>query len=202
MSAYPDPMDRCIRVLSRLPGLGRRSAERMALKLAQNPGGLLDDVKLALTELKEQIATCTSCGALTEKNQDPCRWCTDPKRESRILCVVESTSDLLLLERSGGFKGRYFCLNARLSPMRGEGPADVPTGKLLQKISDGSVEEVILALNADVESDATAAYLVDVLKSRSVRVTRLALGLPAGSGIAYADDITLSRALEGRTPIR
>ena len=199
--SYPEPIENLIKALSRLPGLGRRSAERIALRLAQNPGRRIEDLVAALTEVKQTMTGCDTCGSLTTRTQNPCRWCSDRSRDDRLLCVVESSSDLLLIEQSGSFKGRYYCLNARLAPARGEGVEDLQVSRLLNRLDVLGVEEVILALNTDVESDATASYLADVLKPRNVKVSRLAFGIPAGSGIAYADEITLSRALSGRQSI-
>jgi recombination protein RecR len=198
---HPDPIENLIKALSRLPGLGRRSAERIALRLAQNPGRRVEDLVTALQDVQKTMTGCELCGGLTTRTQNPCGWCTDRSRDDSLLCVVETSSDLLLIEHSGGFKGRYFCLNARLSPARGEGVDDLQLPKLLSRIDALDPKEVILALNTDVESDATASFLADVLHQKQVKVSRLAFGIPAGSGLAYADDLTLTRALSGRQEI-
>ncbi len=194
-----EPMERLIAVLARLPGLGRRSAERIALRLVRDRSrGLGRELVAALQELDEHMRYCTRCGGLTTTAADPCRLCTDPRREDALLCVVEDAADLFQIENSGSFRGRYHVLGGRLSPMRGEGPSTLRVESLVQRLREGAVREVILALNTEVESDATVAFLAEQLKPLGVRVTRLAYGLPAGSGIAYSDAVTLSHALEGR----
>jgi recombination protein RecR len=186
--------------LSRLPGIGRRSGERMAIKLVHDPV-LLRDLTQALREATEELRCCSRCGAITRASEDPCRLCTDHRRDDALLCVVEDPSDIVLIEKSRGFNGRYHALMGRLSPMNGKGPADLRIEPLLRRVAEGKVTEVLLALNTDVESDATAGYLCHLLKDRKVKVTRLATGLPAGSGVMYADPLTLARAIEGRQPV-
>ncbi len=193
-----DSFEHLIRVLNRLPSIGRRSAERMALRLATDRGTLRKDVLAALRAVDETLTLCSRCGSLTEREADPCALCTSPRRRDGVLCVVEDPGDVLIMERAGGYDGRYHCLGGKLSPMRGQGAADITVETLLQRVREESISEVILALNTDVESDATAHYLRDVLRSRDVTVSHLAWGLPAGSGIAYADPQTLSRAMAGR----
>ena len=194
----PACLDKLIVCLARLPGIGRRSAERMALKLARDPRGLLRELALALKEVGEQVGSCSRCGALSPVGTDPCRLCTDPRRDGTLLCVVEDPTDIRAIEKSLGFTGRYHALMGRLSPMDGEGPADLRIGELEKRIPAEGVREVILALNTDVESDATARFIADRLKSMNVKVTRIAFGLPAGSGIVYSDAVTLARAMKGR----
>ena len=192
-------LERTIDALARLPGLGRRSAERMALKLARDRGRpLLREVVAALQALDAEVRVCSRCGALTAADADPCRLCTDPRRDAKRLCVVEEPTDIVQIEKSAGFNGRYHALMGRLSPQRGESPRTLRVEALLKRVVAEGVEEVILALNTDVESDATAAWLHEKLAPLGVRVSRLAFGLPAGSGIAYSDPLTLARALEGR----
>ena len=191
-------LDRLIGCLCRLPGVGRRSAERMALKLARDPKGLLADLAAALKEVGEKNCCCSRCGVITTVDKNPCRLCTDPRRDDAMLCVVEDAEDILPIERSMGFKGRYHSLMGKISPMRGQGPDDLRIDALLKRVDEGRFTEIILALNTDVESDATASYISDLLKSRKVKVTRLAFGLPAGSGIMYSDAVTLARAIKGR----
>lgn len=196
-----EPIDKLVSILGRLPGVGRRSAERMAMKLARDPGGLVNDLLAALQDVSARVRTCSWCGSLTLAAEDPCVLCKDPRRDARVICVVEDPGDILLIERSGEFKGRYHALMGKLSPMQGEGPQNLRLDALLKRIDKDGIGEVILALNSDVESDATAAFLRHALSSRKVRVSRLAFGMPAGSEIAYSDPVTLARAIEGRRPM-
>ncbi len=193
-----EPLDKLTSLLGRLPGVGRRSAERMALKLARDSRGLVRDLILALQELDAKVGACTLCGGITLKTEDPCSLCRDARRDSRVICVVEEPGDILLIERTGCFRGRYHALMGKLSPMKGEGVQDLRVESLLKRIDGEGVEEVILALNSDVESDATSSFLQHALSTREVKVSRLAFGIPAGSAIAYSDSVTLSRALQNR----
>lgn len=196
-----EPLDKLVAVLGKLPGVGRRSAERMALALVCEGSGLLRGLIGALQEVETRVRLCSACGGLTLKQDDPCTLCRDPRRESRIVCVVEEPADILLLERAGAFRGRYHALLGRISPIRGEGIPDRRIEALLKRIGQENIREVILALNSDVEGDATASYLAQVLAGCPVKVSRLAMGLPAGSAIAYSDPVTLSRALQDRRPL-
>jgi len=195
------PLDNLVAALSRLPGIGRRTAERMALALVQDGKGLMRILANALLEADESIATCERCGSLTLASRNPCDLCVRPRKDSQLLCVVESPSDVMKIEESGGFQGRYHALMGRLSPMHGIGAADLRVDRLLQRIGDEKIEEVVIALGTDVESDATASYLKEVLSTRDVRVSRIAFGLPAGSAIEYSDSATLARAIKGRQEI-
>ncbi len=194
----PEALDNLISGLSRLPGVGKRSAERMALAILRDPSGVGAELSATLQSALQQLAPCRSCGNITLRSQDPCAICTDPRRDSKLLCVVEEPADILVMERSGAFRGRYHSLMGRLSPMRGEGVRNLRVEQLLERVRRGGVQEVLLALNSDVESDATAAYLRDALSNMNVKVTQLARGIPAGSGLAYSDAATLSRALANR----
>lgn len=200
--SWPAPVDRLVAVLARLPGVGRRSAGRMALALARNRGQLLGDLQVVLRETEQTVVACSICGSLTLREADPCRLCTDPRRDDHVLCVVEDAADIELIEGTGGFLGRYWSLGGRLSPARNEGPTGFRLGPLIQRIKDLGVAEVILALNFDVESDSTASFLRESLVDLPVRVTRLARGIPAGSGLAYSDSQTLTSALQGRQPLK
>ena len=184
--------------LSRLPGVGRRSAQRMAQRIARDPARLGSDLLSAIQDVRQCVAVCEQCGALTLKDRNPCGICSDPSRDQGLLCVVEDASDIVLIEQAGGFQGRYHSLLGKLSPMRGEGPANPRFQALLARVESEHIKEVILALNADVESDATASYLHDELVARQAIVSRLALGIPVGSGVSYSDPVTLSRAMKGR----
>lgn len=196
-----ESLDRLKILLSRLPGIGRRSAERMAIAIARNREGYIETLCQTLQQVGRDVASCRLCGAMTPSDEDPCRLCTDPRREERLLCVVEDPADIEVLERSGIFRGRYHALMGRLAPVRGESPATMRLDSLRRRIDQGEVDEVILALNSDVESDATAMYLAEVLASAKAKITRLARGIPAGSGLAYADPVTLEAALRHRTRI-
>lgn len=194
-----EAVERLVSVLAKLPGLGRRSAERIALRLVRDRGrGTAAEIIAALQGLESQVRLCAVCGAMTSADRDPCRICTDPRRETRVLCVVEDPSDIASIEGSGGFQGRYHALMGRLSPMRGEGPRQLRVEALVRRIGEDRIEEVILALNTDAESESTAQWLAGKLAVLGVRITRIAYGIPVGSGIAYSDPVTLQRAIAGR----
>ncbi len=193
----PDALGRAVRALGRLPALGRRSAERVAFALVRKPA-LRDELLQALQELAASVGCCSRCGSITARAEDPCAICQDASRDAALLCVVEEPGDVVLMERAGNYRGRYHVLMGKISPLRGQGPDELRIQALLDRIASGEVREVLLALDADVESDATASYLREVLAGRNVRVSRLAPGIPAGSGITYADPITLARAIQGR----
>lgn len=186
-------------MLAKLPGIGRRSAERIAIGLVSERSRerlhrLIDELR----RVEAHVILCSRCGALTEKEQDPCVYCTSSRRDAQALCLVESPSDILLMEKAGVFRGRYHVLGGTISPMKGESVEHLRIEPLLRRLDNEPIQEVILALNTDVESDATASYLGHLLAQRDVKVTRLAVGLPVGSGLAYSDSVTLSRALNGR----
>lgn len=172
----------------------------MALKLVVQRDTLLRELITALQDAGERLCACSSCGGITPIDENPCRFCTDPSRDSTMLCIVEDPSDLLLIENTGGYRGRYHVLMGKISPMQGEGVAALRLETLLRRMDSEHVQEVILALNSDVESEATASFLRDQLASRNVRITRPAMGLPVGSGIAYTDSVTLARAIKSRQP--
>ena len=194
-----DPLGQLTEALAKLPGIGRRTAERLATHLARNPSGPARELAGAIEAAREQLTACGQCGSVTPKAENPCRLCSDARRDDGILCVVEEPSDIALIERSGEYRGRYFALMGKISPMRGEGLGDLRLPALLERA--GKAQEVLLALNCDVESEATASYLRHVLSQKlpKVKVSRLALGIPAGSAIAYSDPVTLGRAIRGRT---
>ncbi len=192
------PVDNLIRSLSKLPGLGRRSAERAALALLRKPELLLDTLAAALQEARTTVCCCSVCGGFTSREQDPCALCSDTSRDSTVLCVVEEPSDIFAIERSGGYRGRYHALMGKLSPARQTGPADLRLRALADRVGRGGVTEVLLALSTDMEGDATAGYIGELLRPLGVRVTRLAFGLPADSGVGYSDPLTLKRAISGR----
>lgn len=191
-------LDRLTRCLGKLPGIGRRSAERVALSLVRNREGLLDELIEAMREVGERMCCCGRCGSITTVDRDPCGLCTSPRRDASLLCVVEDPNDIVLIERSGEYHGRYHALMGRLSPMRGEGRGDIRVDALVSRVREEGFTEVILATNTDVEGESTASYLAEVLRPFEVKVSRLALGLPAGSGIRYADPVTLGKAISYR----
>ncbi len=196
MASLPEPVVALTAALGRLPGIGPRSAERLALHLVQADPSVTRTLADALVAARDRVSTCTTCGALTEVQ--PCRVCSDPTRATGVLCVVERALDVLSLEKSHAHRGRYHVLGGRLSPINGVGPEDLRIDPLETRIQPESISEVILALGSDVEGEATSVYLAKRLASHGVRVTRIAQGLPAGSGLEYADDLTLARALQGR----
>lgn len=192
------PVDNLIRSLSKLPGLGRRSAERAALALLRKPELLLDTLVAALQEARATVCCCSVCGGFTSKEHDPCKLCTSATRDDALLCVVEEPADIYSIERSGGFNGRYHALMGKLSPSRQSGPSELRLGALAERVARGGVKEVLLALSTDMEGDTTAGYIGELLRPSGVRVTRLAFGLPADSGVGYSDPLTLKRAISGR----
>lgn len=194
-----ESLDNLCACLSKLPGIGRRSAERMAMKLVRNRDGLLKELIAALEDAGKSIRCCSMCGNITSVENELCRLCTDKNRDGKILCVVEDPNDIIMIERSGGFHGRYHALMGKISPLKGDGPDNLRIESLLERVEKEKFEEIVLALNTDVESDATASFVSDLLKDKDVKVTRLAFGLPAGSGIMYSDPVTLARAIKGRT---
>ena len=196
-----DAFERLIGALARLPGVGRRSAERMALRLVVKKATLLKELQAALLDADGSLVCCSVCGAITRSDSDPCRICTDPGRTSRVLCLVEDPGDILLIEKAGVFRGRYHSLMGRLSPMNGIGVAELRIEPLVRRIRSEGVEELLLALNSGVESDATGAFIRDRVGVPGLRISRLAHGLPVGSGVSYLDSVTLGRAIEGRQAI-
>jgi recombination protein RecR len=183
-------------LLGKLPGIGPRSAERLALHLAQSDPGSVRELAEALVQARERVRFCPTCGALTE--QVPCSICADPRRDAAVICVVERPVDVLWLEKAHTFRGKYHVLGGKLSPLNGVDPDDLRIGALEQRLTAEPIQEIILALPTDVEGDATGFYLAKRLAASGVKITRLAHGLPAGSGLDFADELTLSRALEGR----
>lgn len=172
------------------------------MTLVQDQKGLMRILANALLEADDGIACCERCGSVTLSAISPCELCIQPRRDVHILCVVESPGDIMKIEESGGFQGRYHALMGKLSPMHGTGAADLRVDKLLQRIADEKITEVVIALGTDVESDATASYLNEVLAARNVVLSRIAFGLPAGSAIEYSDASTLAHAIAGRQKMK
>lgn len=195
------PLDNLIAALEKLPGIGKRSAERMAFALVQNRNGLARRLADALLAADEQVATCSRCGSITVTKEDPCSLCTDGRRANGQLCVVENPGDIMKIENCNGFTGRYHVLGGHLSPALGKGVAELRVSELLARLQPDGIQEVIIALGTDVESEATASYLAELVASRGIKASRLAFGLPSGSAIEYADSTTLSRAIQGRQSI-
>ena len=194
---FPTPVKALIAELKRLPGIGPRSAERIAVWLLQNKKAEPLVLAESLIEANEKIIACPVCGFFATR--EICDICADPKRDDTLLCVVEQATDVLPLERSGVFKGRYHCLGGKLSPLDRVSPDDLKIPELIRRLdSNDATMEIILALGADVEGEATSNYLADMLRGRSAKVTRIAQGLPAGGGLEHADELTLIRALQGR----
>ncbi|MGA2140532.1 MAG: recombination mediator RecR [Verrucomicrobiia bacterium] len=196
---YPTPVKNLITQLSRLPGIGKRSAERIALYLLRSNGDTNRQLSQAIVDAKARIRNCTRCGSYTEN--DPCEICANPRREQSSICVVEGPNDILTLERAGVHKGVYHALMGRISPLDGVGPDQLRIAALLERAKRDKPTEVILALGADVESEATASHLIAQLKPLGVTVSRIALGLAVGSALETADEVTLARALEGRRKV-
>lgn len=192
---YPPPLARLIEALQRLPGIGPKTAQRLTFFLLKQPPAMVEALARALLDLTG-VRHCSRCFHVTD--EDPCRICADPARDGTVLCVVEEPNDLLALERTGEYRGRYHVLMGALSPLDGIGPDDLRIRELLARVEGGGVREVILATNPTVEGDATALYLARLLRPLGVRVTRIARGLPVGGDLEYADEVTLARALEGR----
>ena len=192
----PDPLNRLVAQLSKLPGIGEKTAQRLAFHILRAPPEYAHELVAALEEVKSKVRLCTRCFALTEGSL--CGFCTDSRRDERTLCVVEGIADLMALEKTREFKGRYHVLHGVLSPLEGIGPEQLRIQELLVRLEDGKVEEVIVATNPDVEGEATALYLTRLLKPMGLRITRLAQGLPMGGDLEFADQATLARALSGR----
>ncbi len=190
------PLARLIEELFKLPGIGPKSAQRLAYHILRQPVSEARALASAILEVKEKIAFCSVCQNVTDA--DPCRLCTDERRDRSAICVVEEPQDVMVVERSGSYRGLYHVLHGAISPMDGIGPEDLKIKELLDRIEAGGVAEVILATNPNLEGEATAMYLARVLRPLGVKVTRLARGLPVGGDLEYADDVTLARALEGR----
>lgn len=199
MFYLPDAVRDLIASLSKLPGVGPRSAERIALHLIQSEPATVERLATAITHARDIIRFCSACGSLTEN--DPCSICADGRRDSSLVCLVEKPVDILVLEKSGSFKGKYHVLGGKISPLNGVGPEDLRIAELEHRIRRENIREIIIALPSDVEGDATSFYLSKRFAPQNVQITRLAQGLPAGSALDFADDVTILRALEGRRPL-
>ena len=196
MSALPDSITALIAELNKLPGIGPRSAERVALYLAQTDSAAVKQLADTMVQAREKIHFCATCGALTEKS--PCSICTDARRDASLVCVVERAVDILSIEKSGTYRGKFHVLGGKISPLDGVEPEDLRISELEKRLKQEPVREIVIALSTDVEGDATSHYLAKRLARKGLKISRIAYGLPAGSGLEFADELTLSRALEGR----
>jgi recombination protein RecR len=196
MPILPNAITSLIEALSKLPGIGPRSAERIALHLVQAESGAVTQLADTILSAREQVHLCGVCGALTERS--PCPICSDPRRDSSLICLVERPVDIISVEKSGTFHGRYHVLGGKISPLNGVEPEDLRIADLEKRLAQEPIRELIVALGTDVEGDATGFYLAKRLAHAGLKITRIAHGLPAGAGLEFADEITLSSALEGR----
>jgi recombination protein RecR len=196
MGYYPPSLVRLIKHLSRLPGIGEKTATRLALHILRSSYEDAKGLSESILEVKDRVKLCPKCFGLADT--DPCNLCASPHRDRTIVCVVEQPSDLVALEKSGAFKGLYHVLHGALSPMNGIGPDDLKIKELVTRVADGKIRELILATNTNVEGEATASYLAQRLKAYPARVTRIASGVPMGSDLKYLDEVTISRAMERR----
>ncbi len=194
--AYPGSLKRLIDVLCRFPGVGQKTAQRLAFYLLGCSREEVVAIARAMVEAKDKLTFCTECGSLSE--QEHCSYCSDSGRDRTLLCVLQEPRDVLVLERTGQFRGLYHVLHGVLSPLDGIGPEELKLDRLVERIEKVGITEVIIATNPNVEGDATAGYLARLLRPLSIKITRIAFGLPVGGDIEYADDLTLSRALDGR----
>jgi recombination protein RecR len=197
--SLPEPLTELIEQLRKLPGIGAKGAQRIAFHILRNPREDAEHLCEAVRGVKERVTYCSVCNNITDA--DPCVFCTSPSRDRHLICVVEEPQNVSVVEKTGGFRGAYHVLMGVLSPLHGIGPDDLKIKGLLARVADGGAEEVILATSPTVEGEATALYLARLLKPLGVRVTRIAMGIPVGSDIEYADEITMTRAMEGRREV-
>ena len=196
MQYYPPSLVRLIKGLAKLPGIGEKTATRLALHILRSSHEDAKRLSESILEVKGKVRLCSKCFGLADT--DPCRLCVNPNRDTTIICVIEQPSDLVALEKSGAFKGLYHVLHGALSPMNGIGPNDLKIKELMARVSNGKIEELVIATNTNVEGEATASYLAQILKAHPVRVTRIASGVPMGSDLKYLDEVTINRAMERR----
>jgi recombination protein RecR len=196
MNSIPEPIIALTAALAKLPGVGPRSAERIALHLVQTDSSAVKQLAETIVHAREKIKFCEICGSLTEKS--PCFFCTDSKRDASLVCVVERAVDILSVEKSGTFRGKFHVLAGKISPLDGVEPEDLKIADLERRLTGEPIKEIIIALGTDVEGDATSHYLAKRLARSGLKISRIGFGLPAGSGLEFADELTLIRALEGR----
>jgi recombination protein RecR len=196
MADIAEPVNRLVEQFKKLPGIGTKSAHRLAFFVLKMDNGAVHELAETLLEVKRSIRRCSVCNNLTDV--DPCHYCTHPSRSDRVLCVVEESNNILPVEKTHEFKGRYHVLMGSISPLKGMSPDKLGIPSLLQRLQTGAIEEVIVATNPNVEGETTAIYLSRLIKPLGIRVTRLGLGLPVGGDLDYADEVTMAKALEGR----
>jgi len=194
----PEPLQKLINAFERLPGIGPKSASRLAFFLLRADASFSDDLAESLTGLKDKVSFCEECFNITMAGRELCEVCESPQRDDGVICVVEEALDVLALERTGGYFGKYHVLHGVMSPIEGIGPDDIKIRPLIERVSLGEIKEIILATNPSMEGDTTAMYIQQQLEPYQVRITRLARGLPVGGDLEYADQNTLLRALAGR----
>jgi recombination protein RecR len=195
----PEAVESLIEELMRLPGIGRKTAQRLAFHLLRAPGEAPRRLAEALDRVARDVTWCPRCFHLAERGE-LCRICADPRRSERVICVVETPTDLIAIERAGGFTGRYHVLGGSIDPLEGIGPEDLTIDALMARLEEGGVEEVILASNATLDGDTTALYLARLIRPKGIAVSRPARGLPVGGDLEFADESTIARAMQGRTP--
>ncbi|MDR3090106.1 MAG: recombination mediator RecR [Desulfobulbaceae bacterium] len=200
MRVLPPALERLIEALSRLPGIGNKTATRLALNILRRPRAQAAELAAALEALHQSIRLCSHCFAFSE--EDPCAICADPRRDSGLICVVEESGDLLAIEKTASFKGRYHILHGVLSPIDGIGPDELKIKELEARAKSGAIDEILIATSSTVPGEATASYLLDRLADAPVQLTRLACGIPMGMDIKYADKHTLAKAIESRAVVR
>jgi recombination protein RecR len=194
--ATVDPLADLIAALQRLPGIGARSATRLAHHILKTPRDEADALCAAILSVKDRVTYCSICSNITAV--DPCAYCISPERDSRIICVVEQPENVAAVEKTRGFRGRYHVLMGAIAPLQGIGPDELKIKSLLARVGQGGVEEVIVATNPNVEGEATALYLARLLKPLGIKVTRIAMGVPVGSDLDYTDEFTMAKAMDGR----
>ena len=199
MSTYTESIEKLIEKLTKLPGIGKRSAERIVGYILNAPGQEIKSLSEAISKVKESVKFCKLCNNLSE--EELCRICLDGRRQKDIVCIVEEPSDVTAIEKSGGFHGVYHVLLGVISPLEGKGPGDLRIDSLIQRIRQGTIKEVIIATDADTEGETTALYLTKIIKPLGVKLTRIGVGIPMGSNLDYADSTTLSKSLESRREI-
>ena len=199
MSLHAKPIDNLIEALTKLPGIGRKTASRLAFYILRSSLSEAQGLARAILDVKEKIHLCSICFNLTD--EDPCQICKDERRDKETLCVVEDPNDLIAIENTGAFNGQYHVLHGTLSPLEGVGPDDLKIKELMERLRKEKISEVILATNPTVEGGTTALYLTDLIRPLRVKVTRIAYGIPMGGEIEYVDGMTLSKALEGRREV-
>ena len=196
MSRFAEPMARLIDELKKLPGVGSKSAQRLAFHILRSSGEDAEALASAIRNLKEKLQLCSICNNITDV--DPCSYCANPTRNQRLICVVEEPTNIAAVEKTRSYNGAYHVLHGALSPLHGIGPEQLRIPSLLKRIQNGGVDEVIIATNPTIEGEATAVHLTQMIKPSGVKVTRIATGIPAGSDIEYADEVTMLKAMEGR----